>query len=430
MTYVNLNKTMRARIGALVRGGVTVLDHRSLVIDEGVSVAPGCVLGANVVLMGKCQVDGDVVIHQGCELIDVHVRERARIKMCSQLTDVQIGAHTTVGPYSQLSSVDIGPFATVGSHTILRRTTLGERALVGGHCHLDATIIGARARVGSGVITANYDGANRWRIAIADGAHIGPGCVLIGPMLVGEDATISAGSIVYRDAPARELTIARAKQVTIEGWQRPERKGVELQKGKRTHRIEHFSTETFFRSSLAKLHELIDSDATEAKIHTFLVKEYWVLGRGYQNCISRITLGNRSIGDLALETSGGLYELVEIKRPTAPLFRRTRHDLLESEALKKAVAQLHRYLDYCETYRLSESHLRGRDFQVSKGRILMGRTRTKEEREWLQSLNRRYARIEVLSYDELLALGRSTLEVVARSERQRIAEASATDVGA
>jgi bifunctional UDP-N-acetylglucosamine pyrophosphorylase/glucosamine-1-phosphate N-acetyltransferase len=78
--------------------------------------------------------------------------------------------------------------------------------------------------VGAGTICCNYDGANKFRTVIEDGAFIGSGTMLVAPVTVGALATIGAGSTVTEDAPGDKLTLARARQVTIEGWQRPVKK--------------------------------------------------------------------------------------------------------------------------------------------------------------------------------------------------------------
>jgi bifunctional UDP-N-acetylglucosamine pyrophosphorylase/glucosamine-1-phosphate N-acetyltransferase len=87
----------------------------------------------------------------------------------------------------------------------------------------DATI-GAHVNVGAGTITCNYDGANKHRTVIGDNAFIGSGVMLVAPVDVGEGATIGAGSTITKDAPRGELTLERAKQVTVSGWKRPTKK--------------------------------------------------------------------------------------------------------------------------------------------------------------------------------------------------------------
>ena len=84
----------------------------------------------------------------------------------------------------------------------------------------DSTV-GSRVNVGAGVITCNYDGANKFRTVIEDDAFIGSDSQLVAPVTVGRGATIGAGTTLTKDAPAEQLTISRPKQLTIPGWKRP-----------------------------------------------------------------------------------------------------------------------------------------------------------------------------------------------------------------
>jgi bifunctional UDP-N-acetylglucosamine pyrophosphorylase/glucosamine-1-phosphate N-acetyltransferase len=81
--------------------------------------------------------------------------------------------------------------------------------------------IGAGVNVGAGTITCNYDGANKWPTIIEDGAFIGSGSMLVAPVLIGAGATVAAGSTITSAAPAGKLTVARSRQVTVDGWNRP-----------------------------------------------------------------------------------------------------------------------------------------------------------------------------------------------------------------
>jgi bifunctional UDP-N-acetylglucosamine pyrophosphorylase/glucosamine-1-phosphate N-acetyltransferase len=76
---------------------------------------------------------------------------------------------------------------------------------------------------GAGSITANYDGVNKHRTVIGDDASIGSNCVLVAPVTIGEGATIGGGSTIAKDAPAGQLTVARARQVSLPGWKRPKK---------------------------------------------------------------------------------------------------------------------------------------------------------------------------------------------------------------
>ena len=86
---------------------------------------------------------------------------------------------------------------------------------------IEVAVIGAGVNVGAGTITCNYDGANKFTTTIEDGAFIGSNSALVAPVRIGKDATIGAGSVVGIDVPDGKLTVARARQVTLDGWKRP-----------------------------------------------------------------------------------------------------------------------------------------------------------------------------------------------------------------
>jgi bifunctional UDP-N-acetylglucosamine pyrophosphorylase/glucosamine-1-phosphate N-acetyltransferase len=113
--------------------------------------------------------------------------------------------------------VHIGNFVEVKNSTLARGAKANHLAYLG-----DATV-GERVNYGAGSITANYDGANKHRTVIEADAHIGSNCVLVAPVTIGAGATIGGGSTVSKDAPAGQLTVVRAKQVSLPGWQRPKK---------------------------------------------------------------------------------------------------------------------------------------------------------------------------------------------------------------
>jgi bifunctional UDP-N-acetylglucosamine pyrophosphorylase/glucosamine-1-phosphate N-acetyltransferase len=114
--------------------------------------------------------------------------------------------------------VHIGNFVEVKNSTLARGAKANHLAYLG-----DATV-GERVNYGAGSITANYDGVNKHRTVIGDDVLIGSNCVLVAPVEVGAGATIGGGSTIARHAPAGQLTVARAKQTSLPGWQRPVKK--------------------------------------------------------------------------------------------------------------------------------------------------------------------------------------------------------------
>jgi bifunctional UDP-N-acetylglucosamine pyrophosphorylase/glucosamine-1-phosphate N-acetyltransferase len=138
---------------------------------------------------------------------------------------VTLGDRVHVGPFARLrpgaklsNDVHIGNFVEVKNSSMDSGAKANHLAYVG-----DATV-GARVNIGAGTIIANYDGANKHQTVIGADAHTGSNSVLVAPITVGEGATVGAGSTVTKTVPAGKLTVARAKQVTLEGWKRPQKK--------------------------------------------------------------------------------------------------------------------------------------------------------------------------------------------------------------
>ena len=112
----------------------------------------------------------------------------------------------------------------VGNFVETKNARIGVTSKANHLTYLGDTVIGAGVNVGAGTITCNYDGVNKSTTTIEDGAFIGSNSSLVAPVTIGREATIAAGSVVTRDAPEGKLTVARARQATIEGWQRPKKK--------------------------------------------------------------------------------------------------------------------------------------------------------------------------------------------------------------
>ena len=211
-------------VQALLLEGVRVVDPRRVEVRGTVSV------GADV------EIDIDVILEG-----DVHLGEGVRIGPYARLKNVQLAAGTVVHAHCDMEGVVthgaclIGPFARlrpgtelaagvhVGNFVETKKARLGEGSKANHLTYLGDTVIGSHVNVGAGTITCNYDGVNKFVTTIEDGAFIGSNSALVAPVTVGAQATIGAGSIITKDAPAGELTVARARQTTLQGWKRPEK---------------------------------------------------------------------------------------------------------------------------------------------------------------------------------------------------------------
>ena len=136
--------------------------------------------------------------------------------------NVRIGAGSLIGPFARLRpGAQLGEDVHIGNFVEVKNSTLARGAKANHLAYLGDATVGERVNYGAGSITANYDGANKHRTTIGADAHIGSNCVLVAPIEVGAGATIGGGSTIAKEAPAGELTVARARQTTLRGWKRP-----------------------------------------------------------------------------------------------------------------------------------------------------------------------------------------------------------------
>jgi bifunctional UDP-N-acetylglucosamine pyrophosphorylase / glucosamine-1-phosphate N-acetyltransferase len=187
--------------------------------------------GSDVFIDVGCVFEGAVTLGDGvtvgpyCVLRDVRIEAGATLQAFTHATDALIGARAEVGPFSRLRpGAALGEEVHVGNFVEIKNSTLARGAKANHLAYLGDATVGERVNYGAGSITANYDGANKHRTVIGADVHVGSNCVLVAPVTLGDGATIGGGSTIAKDAPAGKLTVARAKQVTLDGWVRPKKK--------------------------------------------------------------------------------------------------------------------------------------------------------------------------------------------------------------
>ena len=197
----------RMQADALMAAGVTLIDPARIDVRGTLACGRDVVIDVNCVFEGR-----------------VELGDNVRIAPNSVLEDCVIGAGSTIGPFARVRpGTVIGKGARVGNFVELKNSALGDGAKVPHLSYVGDTTVGERANVGAGTITCNYDGARKHRTVIGKDAFIGSNSALVAPVAIGDGATVGAGSVVTKDAPAGKLTLARGKQTTIDNWQRPKK---------------------------------------------------------------------------------------------------------------------------------------------------------------------------------------------------------------
>jgi len=212
----------RRRAAALMAAGTTIADPARIDIRGTLGAAADTYIDVGCVFEGDVSLATGVHVEAYCVLRNTRVGAGTRIHAYSHLDGAVIGAQARIGPYARLrpgaalaDEVHIGNFVEVKAADIGARSKANHLAYIG-----DASV-GADVNFGAGSITANYDGAHKHRTLIGDNVHVGSNCVLVAPIDIGAGATIGGGSTITKSAPAGELTLARAKQVSLPGWKRP-----------------------------------------------------------------------------------------------------------------------------------------------------------------------------------------------------------------
>jgi len=206
----------------LLEQGVGLYDPSRIDVRGNLQCGRDVIIDVGCVFLGDVHLEDGVTIGPNCVIKDTRIAAGSTIKAFCHIEDAVVGAKSQIGPYARLrpgtelaEDVHIGNFVEVKNSQIAAHSKANHLAYIG-----DATI-GSRVNIGAGTITCNYDGVNKSRTIIEDDAFIGSDTQLVAPVRVGKGATLGAGTTLTKDAPEGKLTVSRAKQITIDGWQRP-----------------------------------------------------------------------------------------------------------------------------------------------------------------------------------------------------------------
>lgn len=206
----------------LLEQGVTLTDPMRLDVRGALHCGRDVTIDVNCVFEGEVELGDRVQIDANCVIRNARIDAGTHIKAFTHIEEAIIGSGSQIGPYARLrpgtalaDDVHIGNFVEVKNSQFGAHSKANHLAYVG-----DASV-GQRVNIGAGTITCNYDGANKHRTVIEDDAFIGSDTQLVAPVTVGRGATLGAGTTLTKDAPADSLTVSRAKQTSIAGWQRP-----------------------------------------------------------------------------------------------------------------------------------------------------------------------------------------------------------------
>lgn len=184
-----------------------------------------CEIDVNVVIEGDVTLGNNTTIAPNCIIKNTKIGENVSILPNSVIENAIISNGACIGPFARIRpEANIGENARIGNFVEVKKSTIGTGSKVSHLSYVGDTIMGENVNIGAGVITCNYDGANKHQTHIGNDVFVGSDTQLIAPVSIGDGANIGAGSTIAKDAPEHQLTLSRAKQLTLKSWKRPVKK--------------------------------------------------------------------------------------------------------------------------------------------------------------------------------------------------------------
>lgn len=221
MTYEEYQEREEKRLAIAVKHlekGVDFVDIRTAYIGEDVEIGPGTVIGPCVTIEGKTVIGRNCKILQNSRIKDSHIGDGTEVSS-SVILESTVGDNTKIGPFAYLRPKSrIGSECKIGDFVEVKNSSFGDGSKASHLTYIGDSDVGRDVNIGCGVVFVNYDGTNKHRSTVGDGAFIGCNTNLVSPVKVDGGAYIAAGSTITEDVPEEALAVARARQKNIAGW--------------------------------------------------------------------------------------------------------------------------------------------------------------------------------------------------------------------
>ncbi len=207
----------------LLQQGVTLKDPARLDVRGALSCGRDVEIDVNCLFEGNVTLGDNVTIAANCVIKNAAIAAGTHIASFTHIDDTTIGENSRIGPFARLRpGTALAAETHIGNFVEIKNSQVDIGSKINHLSYVGDTTVGKHVNIGAGVITCNYDGANKFRTVIEDNVFVGSDTQLVAPITIGKNATIAAGSTITRDAPADQLTFCRAKdQKSIASWKRP-----------------------------------------------------------------------------------------------------------------------------------------------------------------------------------------------------------------
>lgn len=208
----------------LMMQGVSLLDPGRFDLRGEVDCGQDVTIDVNVIIQGKVKIGDNVLVGPNCTLIDCEIMDDAVVHANSIIEQAIVGEKCSVGPFARLRpGAVMKETSRVGNFVEMKKTVLGKGSKANHLTYLGDAEVGENANIGAGTITCNYDGVNKFKTKIGDGAFIGSNSALVAPANIGANASVGAGSVITKEVLENELAIGRARQKNLSTWKRPKK---------------------------------------------------------------------------------------------------------------------------------------------------------------------------------------------------------------
>jgi bifunctional UDP-N-acetylglucosamine pyrophosphorylase/glucosamine-1-phosphate N-acetyltransferase len=216
----NMEAEIRAAVNRkLMQSGVTFVDPATAYISEQAEIAPDCVIGPNVQILGTCKLGEGVRIDGTAWLSNVTVGPRCHLKLGVRAEDCVIGEESEIGPFAHLrAGTELAGHNRIGNFVETKKARIGLGTKASHLSYLGDATIGADTNVGCGVITVNYDGYDKHHTEIGDRCMVGCDTQLVAPVKVGSDVYVASGTTIIREVPDGALVMSHHPQREKTGW--------------------------------------------------------------------------------------------------------------------------------------------------------------------------------------------------------------------
>lgn len=208
----------------LMRQGVHLIDPARFDLRGTLKVGQDVRIDINVIIEGDCELGDNVHLGAGCILKNTKIATGTKVQPYSIFEDTIVGENTRIGPFARLRpGAELADEVHIGNFVEVKNTRVGLGSKANHFTYLGDAVVGEGSNIGAGTITCNYDGVNKHKTIIGNGAFIGSNSSLVAPVQIGDGATVGAGSVITRDVDAQGLALERSQQTFKANYQRPQK---------------------------------------------------------------------------------------------------------------------------------------------------------------------------------------------------------------